>query len=151
MSASVDQALAALPSLSLEELRAEWEKLHRSAAPELPVDLLRRGIAFRLQERMQGGLPGTTKRQLAPLVRQLDRTGAITATREVEMKVGARLVREWQGVMHHVLVVDDGFLFEDRKYTSLSKIAADITGVNWSGPRFFGLKAKKLPRNGSHG
>jgi hypothetical protein len=41
-----------------------------------------------------------------------------------------------------VLVVEDGFEFQQRRYTSLSQIAAAITGAVWSGPRFFGLTSR---------
>lgn len=52
---------------------------------------------------------------------------------------GARLIREWGGHTIVVDVVDGGFIYLGRRYRSLSKIAREITGTNWSGPRFFGL------------
>ena len=39
-------------------------------------------------------------------------------------------------------VLDDGFLWQDKTWTSLSAIAEKITGAHWSGPRFFGLKKR---------
>jgi Protein of unknown function (DUF2924) len=39
------------------------------------------------------------------------------------------------------MVVDGGFAFEGETFDSLSKIAFAITGTNWNGPRFFGLRA----------
>ncbi len=54
---------------------------------------------------------------------------------------GTRLVREWQGVEHHVTVLVDGFEYQERTYRSLSPIARAITGTNWNGPLFFGLRA----------
>ncbi|MCZ4343020.1 DUF2924 domain-containing protein [Sphingomonadaceae bacterium G21617-S1] len=141
----LEQSLAALPAMSKPQLEAEWAKVHGDTAPGLPIDLLRRGIAFRLQERSRGGMAGDTRRQLRRLTRQLAETGSLASTREIELKVGTRLVREWHGKMHHVLVLEDGFLFEDRRYTSLTSIAADITGTNWSGPRFFGMRPRRRP------
>jgi hypothetical protein len=58
-------------------------------------------------------------------------------------KPGTRLVREWHGVTYEVVVTDDGYLWQDRVYRSLTAIAREITGANWSGPRFFGLLNKK--------
>ena len=49
-------------------------------------------------------------------------------------------MREWQGTTHHVTVVDDGFLWNGETYRSLSGIARAITGTNWNGPRFFGMR-----------
>lgn len=52
---------------------------------------------------------------------------------------GDRLLREWNGKTHVVDVTDDGYLHDGRIYRSLTAIARQITGVHWSGPRFFGL------------
>jgi hypothetical protein len=54
-----------------------------------------------------------------------------------------RLVRNWQGKSWQVLVLEDGYVFGDRQYASLTQIARVITGTAWSGPRFFGLTARK--------
>jgi hypothetical protein len=55
------------------------------------------------------------------------------------VKVGSVIVREHQGTVHEVMVVPDGFMWRGETYPSLSAIARKITGVSWSGPRFFGL------------
>jgi len=52
---------------------------------------------------------------------------------------GDRLLREWNGKTHVVDVTNDGYLHDGRTYWSLTAIARQITGVHWSGPRFFGL------------
>ena len=141
----LEDILAALPTTARPELEAQWTRVYKEPAPDFPVDLLRRGIAYRLQERSRGGLTADIRRQLRRLARQLAETGSIASTREVELKVGTRLVREWHGKMHHVLVLEDGFLFEDRRYGSLTAIAAEITGTSWSGPRFFGMRPRRKP------
>ena len=55
------------------------------------------------------------------------------------LKTGTTLVRQWRGHAHAVLVREDGFEYEGQRYRSLTVIAERITGVHWSGPRFFGL------------
>ena len=63
-------------------------------------------------------------------------------TREgVGLKSGALLVREWKGRLERVMVLDDGFAWNGGAYASLSQAAKAITGTNWNGHRFFGLKA----------
>ena len=63
-------------------------------------------------------------------------------TREgVGLKSGALVVREWKGRLERVMVLDNGFAWKDGVYTSLSQVAKAITGTNWNGHRFFGLKA----------
>ena len=55
---------------------------------------------------------------------------------------GTRLVREWNGALHEVEVLEDGYLWRGARHRSLSAIARAITGTKWSGPRFFGLMAR---------
>jgi hypothetical protein len=64
------------------------------------------------------------------------------------MKPGLRLVREWRGETHTVLVLEDGFEWNGNRRRSLSAIAREITGTHWSGPRFFGLKRSPMPVSG---
>ena len=52
---------------------------------------------------------------------------------------GTRLVRDWHGTGHTVTVLDSGFEYDQRRWSSLTSIARHITGAKWSGPRFFGL------------
>ena len=44
------------------------------------------------------------------------------------------------------MVLDDGYAWNGCVYRSLSQVAKAITGTNWNGHRFFGLKAV---RNGA--
>ena len=60
-----------------------------------------------------------------------------------DIRAGARLIREWNGRTHTVMVEEDGFSYAGQNYRSLSAVARDITGARWSGPRFFGLAIKK--------
>jgi hypothetical protein len=50
------------------------------------------------------------------------------------------IVREYQGKLHEVMVVPDGFLWQGQAYTSLSTMVLRITGTSWSGRRFCGLR-----------
>ena len=141
--------IARLLSLPLVDLRAEWHRHHPgSQMPErLPRDLLVRAIAWNLQEREHGAFPAALTRRLERLSGQLSRSGTLDIEREVSLKAGTRLLREWHGKTCRVTVLEEGYLFEDRRYASLSHIARAITGARWSGPRFFGLKQRQ--RRGS--
>lgn len=137
MSNNIAEQLNQLAAMKPEELRSRWRAVYRAVAPDIGPDLLRRGIAYRLQERGQGGLASSSRRELDKLIRGLGKDANLSVT--PTLKAGTRLVRSWHGKMHQVLVLDDGFEFEGRRYRSLTQIASDITGVHWSGPRFFGL------------
>ncbi|WP_221794168.1 DUF2924 domain-containing protein [Aquisediminimonas sediminicola] len=140
---ALDEQLAALTTMSAVLLRAEWLRLHKVPAPAMTTDLLRRGIAHRLQERAKGGMPSGTLRELGRLCRHYARTGAVEAAQPSRIKPGTRLVRDWGGESHHVVVLERGYLYRDENYASLSQIATEITGAKWSGPRFFGLIKRK--------
>ena len=105
-------------------------------------DLLRRGIAWKLQSRVYGVLPSDTKRALETAADRLRRGEPILSERVVSLKPGTRLVREWRRKTHQVVVLDQGFEHEGRRYTSLTQISSAITGVHCSGPKFFGLKKR---------
>jgi len=138
----LEEQLKALRHMRPPQLRAEWRKVFKTPAPDLSSDLLIRIIGYRLQEKAHGGLAPAVARQLDRMANELADIGTLGLEREIRIKPGTRLVRDWQGKSHHVQVLEDGFLYEDRHYHSLTQIAFAITGVKWSGPRFFGLKKK---------
>ena len=138
---SIDQ----LQSMSPAQLRAAWRDEFGQPAPDIGPSLLRRGLAWQLQSRVHGGLTPSTRKAIEKAQKQLERTGSVTSPRELAIKPGTRLVREWHGKTHHVLVLDDGLEHEGRRYESLSQIARAITGAHWSGPRFFGLRTRTVP------
>jgi hypothetical protein len=131
--------LAVLPTLSLGDLRLEWRRLFRAEPPRMSRDIMIRAIAYRLQEITHGGLSKLTQRRLMTLSNQLETAGPIAPLPGPRIKPGSRLIREWHGRTHTVCVTDAGFEFQGKTYRSLTKIARDITGAQWSGPRFFGL------------
>jgi hypothetical protein len=135
--------LRALKQMDHAALRAEWRRLYRAHPPKrVARDLLLLGVAWKLQEQAYGGLSAATKRHIGDLAETLEQDGDVTRSRVARLKPGARLVREWRGETHTVIVCQDGFEWKGRRWRSLSVIAREITGGHWSGPRFFGLKEK---------
>jgi hypothetical protein len=57
------------------------------------------------------------------------------------IKPGSELVRTWKGKTYRIIVMADGFAYDGKTFASLSEIASEITGTNWNGPRFFGLRS----------
>jgi Protein of unknown function (DUF2924) len=135
------EALARLPMLDLHELRQEWRRLSKAdASPRLSRDLLRRAVAYRLQELAFGGLRPESQRQLCQIAMELKQTGAARIRPRPQLTSGTRLFREWRGRSYEVTVIDNGFSWQGSHYRSLSAVARTITGTSWSGPLFFGLK-----------
>lgn len=134
------ERLAALADLAYPDLRAAWRKLYRAHPPKkIGRDVLELGIAWKLQEKALGGMSAATKRRIADLAQTMEDKGDLVKCRAAKLKPGAKLVREWRGETHDVLVIKNGFLWKGRPWRSLSLIAREITGTRWSGPRFFGL------------
>lgn len=124
--------VAVIENLDLEGLRAYWA--HRYGAPLAlrSVPILRMLLAWRVQAAELGGLDAATRRALS-------RKGAIKAE-GLDLGIGARLTRDWQGRVVEVVVEADGFRWEGRLFPSLSAAATAIAGSRWNGPRFFGLR-----------
>lgn len=118
--------------LDLEELRALWERQYGTPPALRSVPILRMMLAWRIQADRHGGLDRATRRMLG-------RKGPVKAE-GLDLGIGARLTRHWQGRCHEVIVEADGFRWEARHYRSLSAVATAIAGTRWNGPRFFGLR-----------
>jgi hypothetical protein len=127
--------------MPIGKLRVAWRRLYRAEPPKrVNRELLMLAVAWKIQEQAYGGLSPATKRRLAELAASMERDGDVKHARIARIKPGAKLVREWQGRTHTIVVVEDGFTWQGQQWQSLSAIARAITGVRWSGPRFFGLK-----------
>ena len=96
-------------------------------------------LAYRAQEKIFGGLKESTIRALREIALGI----ACDIQPAYRPKTGTRYVREHNGKLHEVIVLDDGFEYEGENFRSLSEIAKVITGTKLSGPAFFGLNRKK--------
>ncbi len=126
-----------IAAMSGDALASAWAETFATPVPEVAPSLLRRALAHERQERKFGGLPLVLRKQLDSV--SAGQTAAMPEP-PLKLKPGTRLVREWNGTMYTVLVTPDGFEFAGKCWRSLSMIARHITGAQWSGPRFFGLK-----------
>jgi hypothetical protein len=144
----LDDEIAHLRDLDLHGLRARWKSMLRQRPPShLPRHLLFAALAYRLQADKLGDLDPVTAR----LLKQIGTGGGTLKAsrltdefgrRRAELKAGTILMREWNAQIHRVMVADEGFAWNGKTYDSLSKVAFAITGTNWNGPRFFGLRDK---------
>jgi hypothetical protein len=134
---SVEAVIMRIGAMKIDELRSLWRETFGAGPPTaFSKEFLARAIAYRLQEDAYGGL----KAPMLRLLRAMARPEGATPRR---VKVGSVIVREHKGLVHEVMVVPEGFCWRGQTFDSLSTIAKRITGVSWSGPRFFGLRVKK--------
>ncbi|MFI4933648.1 MAG: DUF2924 domain-containing protein [Caulobacterales bacterium] len=113
-------------------LRAVWGRRYGAPPSLRSVPILRGLLAWRMQADALGGLDADTRRAL-------HRKGRVRPE-GLDLGLGARLTRSWQGREVEVVVTAEGFRWEDRLYPSLSAAASAIAGSRWNGPRFFGLR-----------
>jgi hypothetical protein len=137
---AIEAEIGRIRSLDVDELRNLWRATFRASPPPgFTKDLIARFLSWHIQEQAFGGLDPKTTKHLVSLTRG-DRP---RADRPRRLKPGTVLVREHQGERHTVAVVANGFVWREATYASLSAIARAITGTNWNGPRFFGLRIDK--------
>lgn len=142
---SMATQLERLSTRSLPELHNAWRRWHRRPPPaRLSRDLLIRAIAYRMQETASGGLSKRLLRRLAQIEGDRGGSGSPRFLPPIALKPGTRLVREWRGITHTVLIHRDGVEWRGQRWRSLSVVAREITGAHWSGPRFFGLTSGRV-------
>ena len=143
MSDQVLARLAALKTTPTPKLKEQWRQLFESEPPAFNRRYLESRLAYRIQELAYGGLKPETVRRLEKLGEELDGGRVDVRKRPANDRPisGTRLIREYQGVEHCVTVRDDDFEYQGRPYKSLSAIARAITGTQWNGLTFFGIKS----------
>lgn len=142
MTNTVLTRVAALKTLPILALRQQWRDLFESEPPPYNRRFLEHRLAYRIQELAYGGLKPATVARLRALATDLDGGDPLRRRRHHQDRPipGTRLIREWQGIDHCVTVLDDGFEYQGRPFGSLSAVARAITGTQWNGWTFFGLK-----------
>ena len=145
MTDPIPARLAALKTMPLSELKAQWRDLFGAEPPGYNRRFLESRLAYRIQELAYGGLKPETVKRLEALGEQFaDRNLTRRRSGHNTMPIGGtRLLREWQGVEHTVTVLAEGYEWQGRPYRSLSAIARAITGTRWNGLVFFGLKNRR--------
>lgn len=134
--------MAELKTQTMPQLKAQWEKLFNAPPPNNSRPYLEQRLGHRIQELAFGGLS-------KPIVRTLDALADEIEGKKVRKSViadprnpiiGTRLIRDWKGTEHTVVVAKDGFDWNGQRFKSLSAVAKVITGTSWNGYRFFGLR-----------
>lgn len=134
-SSSVEQLVAEIGELDLDGLRTLWGQRYGAPPPLRSLPIMRLLLAWRVQANAFGGLDPATRRTI-------ERTGRVRAE-GLELGVGARLTRIWDGREIEVVVEEQGFRWGERTFPSLSAAATAIAGSRWNGPRFFGLRQQR--------
>ena len=117
------------------QLRQIYTRLNGNQPPFRPGrSFLCGNIAWMMQVIETGVDPVTVRNRLVKMAERH------TVSNNIRYMPGTRLVREWHGVTHEVIIEEKGYRWQRQLYRSLTQIASKITGTHWSGPRFFGLR-----------
>ena len=130
MASLVQSKIAELRTLDTPALRTLWGETYGTPPKRLSRDLLLYALAYHVQERIEGGLRPVTRRQLARAAENIGAGRSPSATPSA-IKPGTRLLREWQGVIHEVVVLAEGVRYRGETWRSLSAVAREITGARW--------------------
>jgi hypothetical protein len=138
---ALETEIGRLPNLSLFELRNRWKALFGHPAPKsLRRNFLARAVAYQMQVEVYGGLSVATKRRLREIANAVRTGDANAMLGSSRVKPGTQMIRQWQDTTHTVTALAGGFEWNGRTYKSLSAVANAITGTNWNGFSFFGIK-----------
>ncbi|MBM6595335.1 DUF2924 domain-containing protein [Microvirga pudoricolor] len=134
--------IAGLKDRSLDELKRRYLEVRGVALPKfMRRSLMTRAVEHALREQVYGGLKPAAQKHLDRLVRQIVPAHEKPPPKpNRKIRSGTRLIREWQGTVHEVMVSGDRYIWKGESYRSLSEIARLITGTRWNGWVFFGLK-----------
>jgi hypothetical protein len=150
--------------MNVAQLKMKYLEVFGEQARSAHKEFLRKKIAWRVQAQAEGGLSERARRRALEIGNDADlrikapkmrtspgakgQPGPTVIAKVNEncrhhaLLPGTFLVREFQGKTHTVKVLDQGFEYENQRFKSLSRIAREITGTNWNGYAFFGLKGK---------
>jgi hypothetical protein len=136
VTATVAAEISRVQTLRPDAVRALWCGTFKRDVPKgLTRDLLVRTLCWHIQEKAFGGHDRAALHILAGYAK-----GKPDAQKARRLKPGTEIIREYQGERHTVVVTAEGFRWRGGDYSSLTAIAQTITGINWNGPRFFGLR-----------
>lgn len=137
---SVIRQIDELQRMSLPALRKKWSDLFGRDPGKLTKQYLVRRLAYRVQELIYGGLSRESRDQLKAWAETPEKMQKKPLREKADLQPGTRLLRDWHGKRHEVIVQTDGFQFKGKTYRSLSAVARAITGRHCGGRRFFGLQ-----------
>lgn len=140
---NINQKIQALNNSDSLSLKSQWEEYFGRPPPsKIGKVFMVRAIAYQIQLEQNGSLKSDTQFLLNKYSEQLKISGKITSINTPQIKPGTRLLRTWKATHYEVIVLPDNqFMWHGRAYSSLSKIAREITGTRRNGPEFFGLRS----------
>ena len=141
MQERISKQVEELPTLEKSQLVALWtENFGKPPSPNLRKGLMVQTLAYRIQEREFGGLSHSARRRLGEIAAVFVKDKSSLKVKDSAPQKGTKLIRIWRGESHEVMAIGTEYEYRGQTYNSLSRIAREITGTQWSGPLFFGVR-----------
>lgn len=142
---SIRAQLAALPSLPMAELWALWDQHFPRRPSHRNRHYVESRLAYRIQEQAYGALPTNIRKMLVEAGAKHSKIkSSVGRSAQTLLMPGTTLIREWDERQHRVTVTPEGlYELNGQVFKSLSAVARHITGTQWNGPKFFGLRDGK--------
>ena len=137
-----------LNDLHIKALRDVWVSEIKTQPPPIASgSFLLRALEYERQCKKQGDLRTKDLKRLKGY--EVDQNARskqtkVTPIQNIKLSAGSRLIRNWNGKTYTVSVIENGFVYNDKIWPSLSAIAKHITGAHWSGPRFFSTRTQRI-------
>lgn len=156
MDAEINQHIDQLRHMTIAQLQLQYRELFGQASHSNHKNYLFRRVAWRLQALAEGGLSERARQYAHEIATDADlrlcapkRLGTqpavrvANASRQRDPRVpapGTQLIKRYKKDTIAVTVLEDGYQYGERVYKSLSAIARQVTGTQWNGYVFFGLR-----------
>lgn len=152
MPLDVDKELATLRGMTTSQLVERYAEVFGESVRSRHRDYLVRKIIWRMQANEEGDLSERARHYAGCLAQDADvrlmppkgpdgRRLPTTPTRQaapsLNLTPGTALVRAYKGKQLRIVVLDDGFEYDGKRYKSLSAVANAITGTHINGRQFF--------------
>jgi hypothetical protein len=139
-----DLDISHLEGADAATLRRLWATSRGVEPPKtFTARLMRLALAWEAQSASGGGETAKVRREWNRIIKVRGGGGPFKRAGNApppSAGVGTRLLREWGGATHEVLLVEGGATWNGQSYSSLSAVARAMTGTNRNGPKFFGLR-----------
>ncbi len=160
MNAELNRHIDQLRQMTTAQLQLKYRELFGQASHSNHKDYLFRRVAWRMQAVAEGGLSERASAYAREIAADPDlrlcapkkpieiqpAVRVANASRQLDPRVpppGTQLIKRYKDETLTVTVLEDGYQYGDRIYKSLSAIARQVTGTQWNGYVFFGLRLRQ--------
>ena len=160
MNAELNQHIDELRHLTTAQLQSKYRELFGQPSHSNHKDYLFRRVAWRMQAVAEGGLSDRAREHAREIASDADlrlcapkksienrpAVRVANASRHLDPRVpppGTQLIKRYKDETLTVTVLEDGYQYGERVYKSLSAIARQVTGTQWNGYVFFGLRLRQ--------